>query len=72
MIQADESPLRHTYIILLPGGLILLVALGDDALLLLDRGQVALDDVVEVFADRVLHVHLVVHYLRRYPLLDAC
>lgn len=56
---------------LLLGRLVVLVALGDDALLLLHRRYVAVDDGVELFAHVVLDVHLVVDDFVGYCLLDS-
>lgn len=62
---------HHTYIILLPCGFVLLVTLADGAFLLLDRCQVPLDDVVQIFADRILYADLIGDDFRRDGLFQA-
>lgn len=60
-----------TDLVLLLGRLVVLVALGDDALLLLHGRDVAVDDGVELFTHVVLDVHLMVDDFVGYCLLDS-
>lgn len=52
---------RSTHLIFLPRRLVILMALGDDPLLLLHRRNLTLDDGVQLLAHIILNVHLVVH-----------
>lgn len=60
-----------TDLVLLLGGLVILVALGHYALLLLHRRDVAVDDGVELFTHVILDVHFMVDDFIGYCLLDS-
>lgn len=61
---------RIAYLILLFRRLIILMALCDDPLLLLQRRDVTLDDGVQLLAHIVLNIHFIIHYFAGYCLLE--
>lgn len=52
------------------GGLVLLMALGDNSLLLLHRCDLKIDDGVQLLTHVVLDIQLIIHYFACYCLLE--
>jgi hypothetical protein len=69
-VEFDLISERRSYQVLDLGRLVVLMALGDDPLMLLHGGDETLDDSVELFAHVVLDIHLLIHHLVGYCLLE--
>lgn len=63
---------ERSHLMLLLGSLVILMALGNDALLLLNHLNLLLYDAIQLLIHIIFNIHLIIHNLRRNCFLNLC